>query len=185
MFVLPLIAYCLLIAVVAIGATTDVKRGIVPNRLTYSAIMIGLIFWCISGVMGAEIGLKASAIGFAAGLVPFVFLYALGGLGGGDVKLMAAVGTLSASWQCVLSTTVYALFFAMLLCVIVMIKRKIAWQTLSRLFTAFLFARAGSKVSFEKPGAHIPFAAAIAFGALLAGAEQMLGLTTPWSWLNP
>ncbi|QDU34034.1 Type IV leader peptidase family protein [Poriferisphaera corsica] len=179
------IAFIALITLVVISAITDIREGLVYNRVTYSAIVLGFMFWAIAGWMDYGTGLKAATLGFSAGLLPYALMFFLGGLGGGDVKLMAAVGTISASWQCVLSTTVYALIIAMLFCIFVMFRKKIIWQTLSKILVAFLSVRAGTKHRFENAGAQIPFAAAVAVGATLAGAEQLLGLTTPWSWLNP
>ncbi len=72
-----------------VGAVTDVRSARIPNRLTYTALIAALSLR--STFLGLP-GLKSGAVGI---LVPgglFLVLFILGAMGGGDVKLMAAVG---------------------------------------------------------------------------------------------
>jgi prepilin peptidase CpaA len=72
-----------------IGSFHDVRERRIPNRLTGPAIVAGLALHTISGGWH---GLEDSALaGLIAGSIFFVFFFA-GGMGAGDVKLMAAVG---------------------------------------------------------------------------------------------
>lgn len=71
------------------AAIIDGRKLKVPNWLTYHLAFTGLGFAAWSG--GSE-GLTWSAIGAAAGLLCLLPLYAIGGMGAGDVKLMAGVG---------------------------------------------------------------------------------------------
>ena len=78
----------LLIAVVLVAAALDLKSRRIPNWLTVSGFATALAFRLPYGTAPVLDGLIAGLI--ALGLsVPF---FALGGLGGGDVKLLAAVG---------------------------------------------------------------------------------------------
>ena len=81
----------LLLAVTAGGAVTDVRSGKVSNALTYPAALAGL---CLNAVLAPPvgIGLGPAALGLAVGFVPLFVFYLAGGIGGGDVKLMAAAG---------------------------------------------------------------------------------------------
>jgi prepilin peptidase CpaA len=75
-----------------IGAFHDVRERRIPNHVTVPAMAAGLILHWIAG---GPRGLADSALaGLIAGAVFLIFFLA-GGMGGGDVKLMAAVGCIS------------------------------------------------------------------------------------------
>ena len=184
------LSYLALLVVTYAAARIDLRTGKVPNRLTYPAILAGLIFWPVMGIClgGVELGVelsKSAWLAMACGLIPYAILVLTAGLGGGDMKLMAAVGAISASWEVVLSTTVYALIAAVVLALAVMVRRGIVRRTASRLFSAALLASARVRSDAPADSPQIAFAAAIAVGAALAGAEQLLGLQTPWRALAP
>jgi prepilin peptidase CpaA len=79
----------LLIAVTLVAATTDVRRGVVPNALTIPAFVAALaLTFAGDGVRGFAMTLLVAGGVVAAGTVA----HACGVLGGGDVKLLAFVG---------------------------------------------------------------------------------------------
>jgi len=184
------IAYLLLVLITLAAAATDLKTGLVPNRLTYPAIVLGLMFWPVAGALvgGSELAAeftKASWIGMLCGLLPFAVLVMSAGLGGGDMKLMAAVGAWSASWEVVLSTTLYALAVSLVMAVWITVRRGVVKQTLGRVFSAALLASARVKADLPKDNPTVAFAAAVAVGTVIAGAEQMLGWDSPWRGFSP
>jgi prepilin peptidase CpaA len=61
----------------------------VPNWLTFPMIMAG---WISSTILFGWAGLGWSLAGTVAGLALLLPLYAIGGMGAGDVKLLAGVG---------------------------------------------------------------------------------------------
>ena len=71
------------------GAVCDVRGARIPNWLTYGSLLAGFAVRAVWGWAGVKGGL----IGLLAGGGIFYLLFLLGGMGGGDVKLMAAVGT--------------------------------------------------------------------------------------------
>jgi prepilin peptidase CpaA len=73
------------------AAWTDHRTGTIPNRLTISALFFGLGLGLASGTAGGF--LLAIAGAFATALVPLI-LFRFGAMGGGDVKLFAALGAL-------------------------------------------------------------------------------------------
>jgi prepilin peptidase CpaA len=78
-------------AIVIAAAISDLRSRTIPNWLTLGGILLGFgVNWYAVGVEG----LKTAGIGFLASLL-FLIPFALGFLGGGDVKLMAAVGAFS------------------------------------------------------------------------------------------
>lgn len=179
-------------AVLIAAATWDWRTGRVPNRLTYPAVLLGLAWAAAAGAMGSGVGgmggavgawagLMSGLIGCAAGLIPFYVLFAAGGLGGGDAKLMAAVGAISASWRCVLATAVYAFVIGFILAVVIMIHSGLVRRTLSRLLGAALMSSARVQPDLPDDSPRVPFALAIALGGLVAGAEVLLDVPTPWA----
>jgi prepilin peptidase CpaA len=81
-----------LLALLTLAAVIDLRRRRIPNWLTFGLIASGLArAWLVAGVAGAAGLIHATAGLFAAASIPF-FLFALGALGGGDVKLLAGVG---------------------------------------------------------------------------------------------
>jgi prepilin peptidase CpaA len=75
-----------------IGSVQDVRERRIPNRLTGPAMAAGLM---LHAALGGWHGLGDAALaGLVAGGAFLVFFFA-GGMGAGDVKLMAAVGCLA------------------------------------------------------------------------------------------
>jgi prepilin peptidase CpaA len=74
------------------GAVSDVRSRRIPNLLTGSSIALGLLLHLGDGGW-RQMGIAAAA-GMAGGAVFFLFFVA-GGMGAGDVKLMAAVSTIA------------------------------------------------------------------------------------------
>jgi len=83
-------ACCLLCAVA--GAVFDMTSRRVPNFVTLPAICFGLLLHWIFGSW-LQLG-GAAAAGLICGSV-FLLFYLAGGMGGGDVKLIAAAGCIS------------------------------------------------------------------------------------------
>ncbi len=85
------------VAVAAIAAVFDLRTGHIPNWLTLGGLalayaahaVLGFAAGGSSGALSAVLGALAGMI--ICGLVPAI-LFALGGMGGGDLKLFAAIG---------------------------------------------------------------------------------------------
>jgi prepilin peptidase CpaA len=77
------------LAIASVGAVKDFRGLRIPNWLTYSGLIAALI---VRVGLGGWPELRGGLGGmlFAGGI--FLLLFLLGGMGGGDVKLMAAVG---------------------------------------------------------------------------------------------
>jgi prepilin peptidase CpaA len=76
-------------ATLIVAAAIDGWKLKVPNWLTFPLILSG---WIYCGVDAGWHGLGYSLLGTLAGLAMLLPLYAIGGMGAGDVKLLAGVG---------------------------------------------------------------------------------------------
>ena len=79
-------------AVLLVGAAacvTDFRSRRIPNMLTFGSSAAAVLFF---GVTGGWAGVLASLEGWAVGCLLFLPWFLLGGMGAGDVKLLAALG---------------------------------------------------------------------------------------------
>jgi prepilin peptidase CpaA len=85
------------LVVAGLAALYDWRTGHIPNWLTLGALWLGCVAHSLIGIdqlgaRGAAAAALSSLMGLVvAGLVPLL-LYRLGAMGGGDVKLLAALG---------------------------------------------------------------------------------------------
>lgn len=78
-----------LAGVLLYAVVSDVQTRRIPNLLTLPGILAGLAFFAVEGgVRGLLTGLAGTAAGVALLFLPFAY----GGMGAGDVKLLAVVG---------------------------------------------------------------------------------------------
>ena len=154
--------------VALLGAVTDLRSARIPNRLTYSALLAGL------GLRAVVLGVPAVASGAAGMLVAgglFLFLFLVGAMGGGDMKLMTAV----AAW--VGSPHVLTLIFAAALAGGVLalghtIFRNMLGETFRNTIRLVFFRLMSGmqphpELNVQSPvSQRIPFGVAIAIGAL-------------------
>lgn len=185
-------AYLVILGVGAAASVTDIRTHRIPNKLTGFAMLGGMAFWLVAGliegrgVIGTEQSidgtLLASFLGLLCGLVPFGILATLGGLGGGDMKLMGAIGAWSAKWEVVLGTAIYAMLAGALMALVLMAYHKRIGLTLTRLFGIALTRGQAIQADDDATAPKVPFAIALAVGAAVAGAEHMLKLWPPLLW---
>lgn len=79
-------------ATLLVAAVIDGWKLKVPNWITFPMIASGWVFSFIWGEPAGWAGLGYSLLGTAVGLGLLLPLYAIGGMGAGDVKLLAGVG---------------------------------------------------------------------------------------------
>jgi prepilin peptidase CpaA len=77
------------VALVLAACIPDLRTRRIPNALTLGAAIVALAFHAATGGLA---GLATSAGGWLLGAALFFPIFALRGMGGGDVKLLAAVG---------------------------------------------------------------------------------------------
>jgi len=170
-----------LLAVLAVALVTDVTRGRVYNWLTIPAIALGLLINLTAGALSGAQGnaladwlgapLVDGLLGLALALGIFGTAYLFHMLGGGDVKLMCAIGALM-GLQFFLTAAVFTACAGAILAVGILIWRGRLWQGLKRSVLIFCFWRKGKPGESADEGAAetttIPYVWAIAVGTLTA-----------------
>lgn len=71
------------------ACVTDLRSRRIPNVLTFGGALAGVLANAVTG--GAD-GAGAALAGWLVGIAVFFVPFALGGMGAGDVKLVAALG---------------------------------------------------------------------------------------------
>jgi len=167
-----------------IAAVTDVWKFKVYNTLTLPLLVSGLIYHTI---IGGSQGLASSVTGLLCGFAILFFLYLLGGMGAGDVKLMAAIGAwmgMPLTYYIFVASSLAAGVYAIILLVMsrtlgdTWVNFQILWIRL-----ATMGRHLGNDERFEgeikrsdRRRRMVPFAAMVAIG--------LIG-TYLWLWANP
>ncbi len=77
------------VIVASVAAVCDVSTRRIPNVLTFGATVVALAYHAVDG---GVYGVGQASLGWLAGFALFLPFFALGGMGAGDVKLIAALG---------------------------------------------------------------------------------------------
>lgn len=85
----PRILVLVSIAWAAMAAGWDLRTRRIPNWMTFPAALLGL---ALNLALDGSFGLRQSALGTLTGLALLVVPFAMGGMGAGDVKMLAALG---------------------------------------------------------------------------------------------
>jgi len=97
------IAEGLAVFTVIAACVSDVTTSRIPNALTFGAAALAVVFHAAAP---AGLGATHAVLGLIVGLAVFFPLFALGAMGAGDVKLMAALGAW-VGWQPVILVALY------------------------------------------------------------------------------
>lgn len=123
------------VALTALASVYDLKTGHIPNWLTLGGLAAGLVAHAVAGyVRGGPHGAAMAALGALGGALVCgagpAIVFAVGGIGGGDVKLFAAVGAL-----CQVLRGLQAEYWTFVLALVVLpgylAYRGVLWRTLA------------------------------------------------------
>jgi prepilin peptidase CpaA len=157
------------VTVALIGCVTDLQSRRIPNAVTLTAAVAAFAFHAF---VGGWTDLGWSLAGWATGLAIFFPLFLLRGLGGGDVKLMAALG----AWLLPATTVWLALYAALAggaLAVVVSVSGGYLWKALGNIWGLLIFwrvmgLRPHPEMTLESAGSpRLPYALPIAAGLVL------------------
>jgi len=154
-----------LVLLVLLAAVFDLWKRRIYNYLTLPALVVGLGCRLATGGMdGLLAGLGGCAVGFGVMLV----LFLLGGMGGGDVKLMSAVGVYL-GWELSLRALVFAMVIGAACALVMIVVRGRVRQTFKNicLMLVSLVVPGMRPAPPPKEGAlYLPFGLAIALATL-------------------
>jgi prepilin peptidase CpaA len=144
----------------------DISEHRIPNWLVAAILAGGLLGQVVTqGAMGIVYGLG----GLATGLMFFLPFYARGGMGAGDVKLMAAVGAFLGPLGALMASALTLIAGLVLVIVGFKLRNVIVQMRLSRIVGERMPPIGASVLFVEKNGAtRIPYAPAIAMGTACA-----------------
>jgi prepilin peptidase CpaA len=170
-----------LVAMVVVCGFTDVVHNRIYNPVTYagilSAIAVNGMGLGATAIGGQTMTLGDTLAGFLAGFLPLLALYAVGGVGGGDVKLMAAIGAMKGK-MFVAYCMLYSLFLGALFGVVVVAVRGELGPILRRIwYTVWhtVVPGMGPTSYLDVRGPKINFGLAICFGTLITLLGQVVG----------
>jgi prepilin peptidase CpaA len=167
--------------VTALAAWTDWRTGLIPNWLTFGAAALGLavrvLTWLVAlDLSQALVALLVALAGAALCSVIPALLFWKGGIGGGDVKLFAALGIICSPELGLLAQS-YAFIVALLLAPAWLLYHgtllKTLKQTFSLVSSPFRRKREGQQVAPEDL-AWFRLGPAIFLGTLLAVSRALL-----------
>jgi prepilin peptidase CpaA len=146
--------------IVGAAAVYDYRTRRIPNLLTFPALALGLVINIYySGFKGLEESLLGLLLGGLLLLIPFV----LGGMGAGDVKLLAAVGALNGP-HFVLFTFIYGAIAGGVMALLVLLLRGRFAVVINNLVLTLVVPGQG----LAKSNLGIPYGIAIFIGTLAA-----------------
>lgn len=151
-----------------IAFITDVRNQTIPNWLTGGSFVVALVYHVLSGGLMLQ-GLLGSLLGGAAGFLPLLILYALGGIGAGDVKLFGALGAwIGASM--VVYLMIYSVLYAGVIGIVLLaISRSFVRNVTAAIISAVYSGWGTSEsqwFSWAKSGKSFPFMLAVAPAAI-------------------
>lgn len=158
----------ILVFVLSICLFTDIKSRKILNIVTLPTIIFG-VFYNIY-INGLE-GFLISGKGFLVGLGLLIIPYLLGGMGAGDVKLMAAIGALMGP-SFVFYSFIYTALIGGVIGIFIIIKKNGVGQSIKSLFFNIVYLRSslGSMIISKDKQSSIsfPYGIAIFFGTFTA-----------------
>ncbi len=164
---MALLTSVVFVLVLLLAAVGDLKDRRIPNVLTFGALAAGLGLRAATGPTALMDGLEGGGLA-ALVAVPF---FMLGALGGGDTKLLVALGSFFGPGRMVGALLLIA-FLGGLLAVVDAVRRGILGPVLLSCVDVIkswgTFGRAGAVPQLGQAGAlTVPYGVAIATGALV------------------
>jgi prepilin peptidase CpaA len=156
--------------IVVVAAVTDCWKGKIYNWLTLPALAIAPLWHAFRAGWGG-FWFSLAGFGIVAGILVALTLLAGKGLGGGDLKLMAAVGALG-GWHFALWALLFIALSGVVIAVPVMLRRRIVGYTLRNLAVnlslRYMADQREVSVAEGSRGGRVPYGVSIALGTLIA-----------------
>jgi prepilin peptidase CpaA len=164
---MPVLLKALLLATIVLAAIFDLRYRRIPNWLNLSAITLGI---------GSNIllfhfhGFLLSVAGLGCSLLIYVPLFLVRGMGAGDVKLMAAVGSIAGPWNWLWIFLATALLGGAIALIYVVWRRRVHHTLLNLAFVvAELWHVRAPAIGDPRLDIRDPSALRVPHGAVIAG----------------
>jgi prepilin peptidase CpaA len=157
----------LLFIVLIICVITDIKSRKIYNNVILPSLLIAIFLQ----IMGTGFtGLIESVKGFGIGLGVLLIPYLLGGMGAGDVKLLALIGSIKGTGF-VLVTSVYMALFGGIMAIAFLLFQRGVFQKINAIIYSIFSIRYGIKFPIALKNERkttLPYGVAIAAGAFFS-----------------
>ncbi|WP_409254400.1 prepilin peptidase [Bacillus sp. SCS-153A] len=158
----------LLLLILAVCVVTDLKSRKIYNKVIFPSLLLTLV---LHSIFGGFSGLLDSLLGFAVGLGLLLIPYLMGGMGAGDVKLLALIGAIKGVGF-VLTTSFYMALLGGVIALAILLLRKGFFQRVKGILYSVCSLTYGLKVplgvvrsDYQKT---YPYGVAIAGGAVVS-----------------
>jgi prepilin peptidase CpaA len=166
----------MLLTTLAICVITDLRSRKIYNVLIFPGLLVALVYHF---AVGGWFSFGNALSGFLVGLSVLLIPYLLGGMGAGDVKLLALVGALKGS-AFVLLAALYMALLGGIIALILLLGRKGSKERIHWLLISLYSLRYGVKMPLllhkDNMTMTYPYGVAIAGGAILGLWLKGLGI---------
>ncbi len=164
---LPSSSWDFVVLAAGLGAATavDIRSRRIPNSVTVTMAGAGVAF-AAAGLSGLSLG--AAVLGLVVGLAVMLPGHALGATGAGDVKLMAAVGSLLGPATVVNAFVFTAVAGGVLAIAVALWRRQFAEMLAGTARLVVAPAAAGNEIRTAPRSRRFAYGPAIAIGSLIA-----------------
>jgi prepilin peptidase CpaA len=160
------LAFAAAIVAVSLAVYTDLRWRKIFNIVTVPAAAVGIV---LNTFGGGWYGLLSSFAGLVIGIAVFIIPFALRGMGGGDVKLMGALGALLGAYA-IVNVAIYTALVGGVLALVVAVHNHQLGNTVERVLIMLRrlvpFGRGSKRVDTTK-SLRLPYGLAIGGGTVL------------------
>jgi len=158
-------------SLIAIAVYTDLRYRRIPNALLVPFAVLGL---AVQAIGFGWPGVADAAAGFGLGLVLLLPAYLAGGIGGGDVKLLATIGVIGGAtfvWKTFLAGAIIGGLLALIQLVVerrllAVLKELVFW--LWTVLTPGARPAPLAKLDSERKWGRLPYAVPLALGVIIS-----------------
>lgn len=163
---MPPVVPLMLLTACIISVYTDLKYRIIPNKLTIPLLVSGVVY---HGIIAGWSGVTNSITGITLGMLLLVIPALMGGMGGGDLKLLMAIGAWGGPLF-VIRVFIIACLTGALWAVFLLIKQGLLIKTLITILRSvwmFIFSMGKIRLPITHTGQSLPYAICLSLGTLL------------------
>ncbi|MDQ0350783.1 prepilin peptidase CpaA [Alkalibacillus filiformis] len=153
-----------LVIILVISLITDIHKRKILNVITLPSMLFGIGYHTyINGLEGLSFSLIGLLLGFVILLIPFL----LGGIGAGDVKLMAAIGALMGA-QFVFYAFLLTAIIGGVISLLIMLKNKTLFPFFKRIYFKIIYKQQLADLNEpRKKHISIPYGVPIVMGTFI------------------